>query len=158
MRNLIVMIAFSYLLMSCNAQNKQELKKENTLVLSKTKWEYQVAEGFKDYILFDKESCGYSKEKGLFNYCEKKGKYVEYSSELDYPHSGTYEVKNDTIYLTEIDLVNNLPETTEKEIKVISKMVLINDRLTTVYRKRKRGDFWDEKWIENPEIFFKKVN
>lgn len=135
---------------SCDAQKK------NMPVLTETKWEYQVAEGFKDYILFDKEPCGYSKEKESFNYCEKKGKYVEYSSELDYPHSGRYEVKNDTIYLTEIDLVNNLPETTETEIKVISKMILTEKGLTTIYFKRKRGDFWDEEWIKSPSIFFKK--
>lgn len=84
---------------SCNAQKK------DIPTLVQTKWEYQVAEGFKDYLLFDKEPCGYSKEKEAFNYCDKKGQYVEYSSELDYPYSGVYEVKSDTIYLTRIDLV-----------------------------------------------------
>ena len=56
MRNLIMMIAFSYLFMSCNAQNKKELKKENTSVLSKTKWECKIAEGCLNFYEFKSDS------------------------------------------------------------------------------------------------------
>ena len=89
-------------------------------------------------------------------YFKSDGKYEDFNCEVQYTFSGTYEVKNDTIYLTEIDLVSDLPGTTETEIKSISKMVLTEKGLTTVYQKSKTVIGWDEEWINSPTIFFKK--
>lgn len=150
MRNLVILLLMC-LFVYCHAQKR---KIPN---LTQTKWEYQVAEGFKDYILFDKEPFGYSKKKEDFNYRDKKGQYVEYSSELDYPYSGIYKVKNDTIYLTRIDLVSELPGITKTEIKSISKMILTENGLTKVFYKSRNGISWDEKWIKSPKVFFKRV-
>ena len=67
MRKLIMMIAFSYLFISCNAQNKQELKKESILVLSKTKWKCKIAEGCVNYYEFKSDSSY------IFYSCEMEG-------------------------------------------------------------------------------------
>lgn len=149
-KSIIAISLSTYLSLCCCVQ-------KGLPIINGTQWEYQVAEQFKDYLLFDKEICGYNKEEDKFNYCFKKGQYVEYSSELGYPFSGTYIIKNDTIILTRIDLISELPGTKQKEVKSISKMVLTSDGLATIYYKFKTGTGWNEKWIKSPEVIFKRI-
>jgi hypothetical protein len=139
MRNLIVILLYACLCISCDAQDKQVIKKEN---LIGSQW----VSGFSEF-----PEC----YKITF---KKNNHYEDFNCEVQYTFSGTYEVKNDTIYMTEIDLISDLPGTTETEIKSISKMILTDKGLTSIYYKRRTGVGWDEKWIGNPEIFFKKIN
>jgi len=134
-------ILLCFMLLSCNIQEKQELPS-----LVNTKWEYKVAEGCISYIAFKADST-----------------YEDYNCEMDYPFSGKYKVKNDTIYLIEIDLASNVPSVNEKNnykkvIKSRTKGILKDEGLKFFDRE----DFIDGKWVKpdykpTQEIFYKKV-
>ena len=87
-------------------------QKENLPSLINTKWEYKVAEGCINYILFKKDST-----------------YEDYNCELDFPFRGKYQVNKDTIYLTEIGLASDLPGETRRVIKSRDKGILKNGKL-----------------------------
>ncbi len=127
-----------FLLLSCTMQERQ-----NPLV--NTKWEYKVAEGCLSYITF-----------------KKNGTYENYNCEMDYPYSGKYEIKNDTIYLIEIDLESNVPSVNKKNNykKVItrrSKLVNKGDSLQYFSWEAFENKKWSEPIMPPNEIFYKKV-
>lgn len=131
-------IFFLLMLLSSNLHEKQ-----NSLI--NTKWEYKVAEGCISYISF-----------------KKNGTYENYNCEMDYPYSGKYEIKNDTIYLIEIDLKSNVPSINKKNNykKVItrrSKLVNKGDSLRYVSWEAFENKKWSEPITPPNEIFYKKV-
>lgn len=124
------------ILLSCNIQDKQK-----PLTLANTKWEYKVAEGCVNYIYFNNDST-----------------YEDYNCEIDYPFSGRYQIRKDTIYLIEIDLASNLPNEKRRVIKSKTKGILKNDRLKFFDRE----NIIDGKWIKSgtksiEEILYKKT-
>lgn len=129
-------ILLCFMLLSCNIQEKQELPS-----LVNTKWEYKVAEGCISYIAFKADST-----------------YEDYNCELDFPFSGNYKVKKDTLYLTEIGLASELPGTTKKIVKRKCKGILTNGQLKFVSGE----ELEDGKWVKSDykptqEILYKKV-
>lgn len=133
-------ILLSFLLLSCNAQEKQGLPS-----LVNTKWEYKVAEGCISYIAFKADST-----------------YEDYNCERDYPFSGKYEIKNDTIYLIEIDLASNVPSVNKKNNykKVItrrSKLINKGKFLQYVSWEAFKNKKWSEAVTPPNEIRYKKV-
>ena len=130
----------NYLLLLLTLFSYTTQEQQNPLV--NTKWEYTVAEGCVNYILF-----------------RANGIYENYSCEIDYPFSGTYELKGGIIYFVEIDLASNLPGETNKVVKNRMKGRVENNKL----RFFDLEDFVDGKWVKPkqdsiPEIFYKKVD
>ncbi len=109
--------------------------------LANTRWEYTVAEGCVNYFFFKAD-----------------GTYENYCCEMDYPFSGTYEQKGNTIFFIEIDLASNLPVETKKIVKNRMKARIKKDKL----RFFDQEDFIDGKWIKSDgktiwKIFYIKV-
>ncbi|GAP68177.1 hypothetical protein BA6E_102175 [Bacteroidales bacterium 6E] len=130
-------ILFIFMLLPCNLHEKQK-------ALINTKWEYKVAEGCVSYITF-----------------KKNGTYENYNCEMDYPYSGKYEIKNDTIYLLEIDLESNVPSINKRNNykKVItrrSKLVNKGDSLWYVSWEAFENKKWSKPITPPNEIFYKK--
>jgi hypothetical protein len=79
-----------------NIQSEEEYKNNTTTVelsqLINCKWEYKVAEDCISYLVFKIDST-----------------YDEYNCEWGLPYSGVYTIKEDTIFLIEMDLATNLP-------------------------------------------------
>ncbi|MBA3706139.1 MAG: hypothetical protein H0W84_09640 [Bacteroidetes bacterium] len=131
-------LLLSFVLLSCNMQEKA-----NPLV--NTKWEYKVAEDCVSYITFKKDST-----------------YENYNCEMNYPYSGKYEIKNDTIYLIEIDLASNVTSVNKKNNykKVItrrSKLINKGESLQYVSWEAFKDKKWSEATIPPKEILYKKV-
>ena len=98
MNNLTILL----LMLSCNFQEKQAVDS-----LINTKWQYKVADGCTSYIQF-----------------KYKGNYEDYDCERDYPFSGKYEIKKDTVYLIQIDLATDLPGEKRKVVNGRSRYLL----------------------------------
>lgn len=109
--------------------------------LINTRWEHKVIEGCVDYILFKKGNA-----------------YEDYNCEMDYPFSGKYEIKKDTLYLTEIDLASNLPGETKKITKAKYKVALQNGKLKFVSREELIDGKWEQSNFKpTEEILYEKV-
>lgn len=121
------------MLFSCNMQEKK-----NPLI--NTKWEYKVAEGCVSYITFKAD-----------------GTYEDYNCERDYPFSGKYELKKDTIYLIEIDLASDLPGEKRKVIKGRSKYLYKGESLQYVSWEDFKNEKWSDITFPPNVIFYKKV-
>jgi len=146
MRNLIMMIAFLYLFMSCNSQNKQELEKENTLVLSKTKWECKIAEGCVNYYEFKSDS------NYIFYNCEMEGDI----------YFGDYYFRGDTLILDRKGSVydKDLPkESIHRVTRKLYKALIEDDKL----KHLSTSDWISDKWVKSDFKFddsysYKKVD
>ena len=128
-------ILLFFMLLSCNVQEKQGLPS-----LINTKWEYKVAEGCISYIAFKADSA-----------------YEDYNCERDYPFLGKYEVKNDIIYLTEIDLATDLSGEKRKVVKGRSKYLIKGEYLQYVSWEEFKDKKWLEATIPPKEILYNKV-
>lgn len=145
MRNLIMMIAFSYLFMSCNAQNKQELKKENTLVLSKTKWECKIAEGCINFYEFKSDSS-----------------FIFYSCEMEDEYFGDYYFRGDTLILDQKGSIydEDFPkESSHRAERLLYEVVIKKDTLNHLFV----SDWVNGKWVKSDFKFddaysYKKVD
>ncbi len=89
-----------------------------------TKWQRKVADRCINYISFTNDS------------------YEDYNCETDFPYSGKYKIKGDTLYLTEIDLKSNLPGKNRYIVKARSRWVQIDNKLKCVAKE----EFFDGKW------------
>lgn len=136
---------FSYLAMSCNAQNKQELKKEHTLVLAKTKWECKIAEGCINFYEFKSDST-----------------FTFYSCEMEDEYFGDYYFKGDTLVLDQKgsiydkDLHENSIHRAERKLY---KVEIKDDKLKHLFM----SDWINGKWVKSNFKFddtylYKKVN
>ena len=145
MRDLLIMIAFLYLFMACNTQNKQELKRESILNLSKTKWECKIAEGCVNYYKFKPDSS-----------------YIFYSCEMEDEYFGNYNFKGDTLILDEKGSIydKDLPEKSDCRAKrMLYKTVIKNDELLFI----SVSDWINGEWVKsdfkfNDAYSYKKVD
>ena len=146
MRSLITIIAFSYLFASCNDQNKQDLKKENILILSKTKWECKIAEGCVNYYEFKSDS------NYIFYNCEMEGDI----------YFGDYYFRGDTLILDRKGSIydKDLPkESIHRVARKLYKAVIEGDKL----KHLSTSDWVNDKWIKSTFKFdnaysYKKVD
>lgn len=124
------------LLFFCKKQEKQGLPE-----LINTRWEYKVAQCCTDYIFFKKDST-----------------YEDYNCEIDFPFSGKYNVKKDTIYMTEIGLSSELPGEKRKIIKAKYKGIIINEKLKFVYVEKLEDGKWIKENTPQGVVYEKVVN
>jgi len=134
----LLLSLFSCIIILCSCTIKEKIEFR---ALINTKWEYKVAEGCINYVYFNNDST-----------------YENYNCEIDYPFSGKFQVKNDTIYLIEIDLASELPGETQKIIKSRCKGILKDGKLKFINNE----DLINGKWRKSnfkttEEIFYEKV-
>ena len=130
-----------FLLFSCKIQEKRNL-------LITNKWEYKFAEDCISNILFRAD-----------------GTYENYNCERDYPYSGIYKIKRDTIYLIEIDLLSDVPSINEEnnyKTGIICKNKLIYKGSFLQYVSWESYDPENKKWsgdivFPSNKIFYIKV-
>jgi hypothetical protein len=91
--------------------------------LVNTKWTFKIADSCTNYISF------------------KEDTYEEYNCELDYPSTGKYSIKEDTLYLVEIDLKSNLGGKQET-VKSRSKLILLENKLLYAAKDEFREGRW----------------
>ncbi len=133
------MLLFIFLL-SCSAPESHGLPS-----LANTKWEYKVAEGCISYMAFANDST-----------------YENYDCEKNYPYSGKYEMKGDTVYLIEIDLASNVPAENEKSNnkKIVTcrcKLIYKEGALQYVSWEAFENNKWLEPVFPSGEILYKKT-
>ncbi|THF52778.1 hypothetical protein E6C50_00775 [Flavobacterium supellecticarium] len=132
------------LLLTLFSHTTQE--QQNPLV--NTRWEYTVAEDCISYITFKAD-----------------GTYENYNCEMNYPYSGKYEIKKNTITLIEIDLLSNVPSVNEEnnyKTGIIRRNKFVNNGKSLQYISWENYDHENNKWsgdiIFPPnEIFYIKV-
>jgi hypothetical protein len=108
--------------------------------LINTKWEYKVVDGCISYIIF-KTDCTYE----------------DYNCERDYPFNGKYKLKQDTIYLTEIDLLSDLSEEKREVIKGRSKYLYKEEYIEYISWEAYENKKWSEPIKPPQKIYYKKV-
>ena len=145
MRNLITIIIFLHLLISCNTRHKKEFKKENTLVLSNTKWECQIAENCINYYEFKSDSS-----------------YTFYSCEMEDEYFGNYYFKGDTLVLDEKGSIydKDLPkESSHRSERLLYEKIIKDGKLKSLFV----SDWVNGKWVKSDFKFddaysYKKVD
>lgn len=125
------------MVLSCSAQNKQEKK---STILVGTKWEWKLDSQCVNYLQFINNNI-----------------YEEYNCELGEKWKGTYKFNKDTLFLKEDIYTSDVPGQGESLTNQY-KMIFTSKGLTVVYSKTFQDGIWQERWIKNPKIFFKKVN
>ncbi|HRB71734.1 hypothetical protein [Flavobacterium sp. WV_118_3] len=121
-------------------------EKQNPLV--NTKWEYKFLEHCISSIIFKAD-----------------GTYENYNCEMNYPYSGKYEIKKDTITLIEIDLLSNVLSVNEEnnyKTRIIRKNKLVNKGEYLQYISWENYDYENKKWSGDVvfppnEIIYKKI-
>lgn len=119
---------------------KDQSKKNNVLSnLEGTKWEWKLDDNCISYLKF-------------INGME----YKEYNCELGEAKKNSYLIKNDTLILKEDIYTSNIPNK-GKFVTNTYKMIIDSIGLAIVYSKIFKNGIWEEQWIKNPKIYFKKV-
>ena len=154
-------LLLSVFFICCESQETQELAENPILDLTGTRWEHHYPDrGVGDVMIFYQEPV-YPKGTEPNSNREKRGRFLVYGNwrlsgpsrgglELEYPEMGTYEVKGDTLYMTEINFIWNVPSISKKEvkgyaIKGYSKWVLSdNGLLYPVYANNRTSSGWVE--------------
>ena len=142
---LLSVFLLSVFFICCESQETQELAMNPIPDLTGTRWEHHypyMGEG--DVMIFYQEPV-YPRGTEPNSIREKRGWYTNYAYETGHAESGTYEVKGDTLYLTEINFASDVPSIQEKEVIGYSKWVLSDKGLLyPVYRNFRSGFVWRE--------------
>jgi len=122
---------------SCNIRKQR-------ISLVNTKWEYRFEDFCISYITFKTNNI-----------------YEEYSCELDYIFSGKYHVKNDTIYLVQIDFASDIMSKNNPKV-IKGKSFYLFKKNYLQYVKWEYYDWKTKKWTGNyifpdAEVIYKKV-
>jgi hypothetical protein len=121
-----------FFFISCGqSQNKDKI--------NNTKWEWKIDEDCINYIEF--------RENGI---------YQEYNCELGEKWEGEYKINADTLILMEKIYTSNI---VNKGKNVVNKykIIITQKGLSVIYSCIFEDDIWKEKWIKEPNIYFKKV-
>ena len=122
---------FSYLFMSCNTQNKQEIKKENKLVLANTNWECQIAEDCTNLYEFKSDNS-----------------FAFYSCEMGNQYFGDYYFRGDTLLLDEKRSIydERFPENSiHRAQRKLYEVVIKNGKLKHLFL----SDWVNDKWVKS---------
>jgi len=120
----------NYLLLLLTLFSYTTQEQQNPLV--NTKWEYKFLEYCSSYLTFKAD-----------------GTYENYNCERDYHYSGKYEIKKDTIYLIEIDLLSDVPSVNEEnnyKTGIICRNKLIYKGSFLQYVSWENYDHENKKW------------
>jgi hypothetical protein len=129
MRNVIIL--FLYLFVSCNTENKKEVKREQTYKLEKTKWICKIADNCTNYYEF-----------------KTKNSFIFYSCEMEDEYFGNYYFKGDTLVIDQKGSVydKDLPkESIHKTERKQYKLLIKDNKLKHLFM----SDWVNEKWIKS---------
>ncbi len=145
MRNLTVILLCSILCVSCDAQKKQDIKKENKVMLLNTKWESKIAEGCTNIYEFSSDSY-----------------FTFVSCEMEDEFFGNYYFSGDTLMLDQKGSIYDkiLPNDSIHKVKrKLYKVEIKEDKFKFLLM----SDWVDGKWVKSNFKFddaysYKKVN
>lgn len=137
MKNVYIILLVLFIFISCN-QNKNP-KGENIKLIG-TKWEWELSPQCINYFHFVKDNV-----------------YKEYNCELGEEWSGTYEIENDTVILREVIYTSDIPEKGTYETNEY-RLIFSSNSLKLIYSKTFQNDKWEEKWVDNPTVFFRRID
>ncbi|MCD4665527.1 MAG: hypothetical protein K8R68_09655 [Bacteroidales bacterium] len=133
-------------LISCGqSQNKNKINNTNAfknnqlLSLNNTIWEWKIAEDCINYLEF-----------------EENGIYQEYNCELGEKWEGEYQINADTLILMEKIYTSDAPGQGENVVNEY-RMILTSQGLSVIYSHVYEDGNWNENWIREPNVYFKKV-
>ncbi|MHA4895367.1 hypothetical protein ACXZ1K_11480 [Pedobacter sp. PWIIR3] len=123
--SIIILLICLYKDSDLSARIQGHANPERMQNMKNTRWEIKDSDGCINYIFL------------------KKTAYNSFVCGFDFPRSGKYYIKNDTLILTEIDLVSDLPGNNKYGVTAETKWILIGKKLILLLRK----DLGYTKWV-----------
>ena len=87
---------------------------------------------------------------------EENGIYQEYNCELGEKWEGEYQINADTLILMEKIYTSDAPGQGENVVNEY-RMILTSQGLSVIYSHVYEDGNWNENWIKEPNVYFKKV-
>lgn len=143
MKEIFYLLSF-FFIASC-VQNKNKLNDDSIegekqkLILENTKWEWKLEDNCINYLKF-----------------EEGGSYIKFNCELGEKWEGEYKLKEDTLFLIDKIYTSDVPGKGEY-VQNEYKLILSSKGLHVVYSRVFEDGSWNENWIKEPVVYYKKA-
>ncbi len=143
MKEIFYLLSFFFIASCVQSKNKPNNtsngNEKQELIIENTKWEWKLEDNCINYLKF-----------------EEGGSYIEFNCELGEKWKGEYKIKEDTLLLINKIYTSDVPGEGEY-VQNEYKMILTSKGLHVVYSRVFDDGSWNENWIKEPVVFYKKA-